>query len=88
MSAADRLRQTLERESATRLALKRAKAERFLALVQSDGMKATEAWQELAMNPEIQALEDVYEAARIDLVVENAVNWGKLGPSGPEEAEQ
>jgi hypothetical protein len=39
----------------------------------------TMAWQQLAADPEMQALEDDYEAARIDLVVENAINWGKLG---------
>jgi hypothetical protein len=82
--AAERLRGILERESALRLGLKRAKAQCFIALVQ-DGRKATEAWQELALNSELKALEDAYEAARIDLVVENAVNWGKLDRSGEED---
>lgn len=72
-----RLREILERESAARLAVKRAKAVRYIALLQS-GVKTTEAWQHLAADADVQALEDAYEAARIDLVVENAINWGKL----------
>jgi hypothetical protein len=76
-TAAGRLREILERESAARLAVKRAKAVRFLSLVQ-DGVKVTEAWQALAADADVQLLEDEYEAARIDLIVENAVNWAKL----------
>jgi hypothetical protein len=76
-TAAERLRNILERESATRLALKRAKAHRFLTLVRS-GTKSAEVWQEIATDPDLQARENAYEAAHIDLVVENAVNWGKL----------
>jgi hypothetical protein len=79
-AAAARLRAVLERESATRLALKRAKAARFLTLVHG-GMKISEVWQLLAADADVRLLEDAYEAAHIDLVIENAINWGKLGIS-------
>jgi hypothetical protein len=71
-AAAADLRAILERESALRLGLKRARAARFLACLQS-GAKSTEAWQQLAVDPELQALEDAYEAARIDLAVNGQV---------------
>jgi hypothetical protein len=85
-TATQRLRGVLEREAATRLGLKRAKAARFLAHLEA-GVKTTEAWQLLAVDPELQALEEVHEAARVDLIVENAVNWGKLDRRESEDAE-
>lgn len=80
-----RLREILERESAARLAVKRAKAVRYIALLRA-GVKTAEAWQQLAADADVQALEDAYEAARIDLTVENAINWGRLDLTDREEA--
>jgi hypothetical protein len=84
VTAEEKLRNVLEHEAVTRTALKRAKAKMFLDLATA-GRRLTDVWQLIADDEEIQLLEDRYEAARIDLLVENAINWGGLAAHTPEE---
>jgi hypothetical protein len=78
-AAAGRLRATLEGETGTRLAYKRAKARKFVTLARaSRKISLAQLRAELAADPGLQALENAWERARIDLIVEQALNWGGL----------
>jgi hypothetical protein len=69
------LRDVFDRESELRLELKQAKAVRFLKLLEA-GMKQNEIWQRVALDADVQRLEDEWEKARNERVALTLLSFG------------